>query len=1047
MKSLIKYFIRYPINGNLLVILIFIFGWFGFNSLKTTFFPNVENRSVTIQVVYPGASPEEIEEGVVLKIENNLKGLSGVEQVTSISNENFASITVDVLKNYDRNKILQDVKNAVDRIGSFPIGMEAPVIFNTEAREFAVSFAVSGDTGLLTLKNAAQRIENDLLAIDGISKISIDGYPEEEIEISFTEENLRNYQLTFEQVRQAVRASNLNMTGGTVKGEYEELLVRAKSKEYYAQDLENIILKTTADGRTVRLKDVAQIKDQWADSPKRTYLDGKRTVIITVSNTNQEDLITVSTRVKEYIDKFNQEDSPVKLAVVRDGAKILKQRISLLEKNGIYGAIMVLVFIAMFLNPRLGFWVALGLPISFMGMFILGGISGLTINMMSLFGMILVVGILVDDGIIIGESIYQKHEQGMPPEQAALAGTMHVLPAVFTAVMTTVLAFSVFFFLDGRMGEFMSDMAFVVIATLLFSLIEGAFILPAHIAHSKSMKPSAKKSRFELVINGFMMFMREKWYSPVLKHAISHKAITFSIAVGLLVLTFGAIKGGFIQTTYFPYIDRDNISVSIEMGSGTPDEITEARLDQIVAAARSVNEDFKEKRDDHRDVVLNIQKRVGPKSHEGNVRITLLEGEERNLESFHITNAIREKTGYLEGTENVTFGSAGHFGKAVSLSLQSHDFETLKLAKADLKQELSDLPSLKNITDSNLEGLKEINITLKEKSYLLGISLQDVISGIRQGFFGSEVQRLQRGLDEVRIWVRYEESERSSVGKLENMWIKLNDGREFPLKDIANFEVERGVLGINHIDGKRQILVTADMTNPKESVTDMLAGIRSDILPAIRENYSNVTIGFEGQRKDSAKTGRSAKTVVPIILILMFAIIVVTFRSFSQTITVFAMIPLGFIGVAGGHFIHGMPISIMSMFGIIALIGIMVNDSLVLVTEMNYLLKDGMKFRDAVFKAGITRFRPIVLTSVTTVAGLGPLILETSRQAQFLIPMAVSVAYGIIVATTITLIVLPVSLVLLNDIKYYLPNWIFKKKLTREDVEPAVRESRYEIEF
>ncbi|MFQ6609463.1 MAG: efflux RND transporter permease subunit [Fidelibacterota bacterium] len=1047
MRSLIKYFIKYPVNGNLLVALVFIFGWFGVNSLKTTFFPNIENRSVTIQVTYPGASPEEIEEGVVLKIENNLKGLSGVEQVTSKSNENFASIQVDVLKNYDRDKVLQDVKNAVDRISSFPVGMEAPVIFNTESWEFAVSFAVSGDTDLLTLKKAARKIENDLLAIDGISSITISGYPEEEIEISFREDDLRSYQLTFDQVRRAIQSFNLNMTGGTVKGKNEELLIRAKSKEYYAKDLENIILKTTGDGRMVRLKDVARVNDQWADTPNRTYLDGKRTVIITVSNTTQEDLINVSTLVQEYIDEYNRADSSVKLTVIRDGAKILKQRINLLVKNGIYGAALVLVFIAMFLNPRLGFWVALGLPVSFMGMFILGAMTGLTINMMSLFGMILVVGILVDDGIIIGESIYQKHEQGLPPVQAALQGTMHFLPAVFTAILTTILAFSVFFFLDGRMGEFMSDMAFVVITTLIISFIEVAFILPAHIAHSHAMKPQVKKSRIEQAINNFMLFMREKWYSPVLEKAISHKAITFAFTTGLLILTFGAIKGGFIGTTFFPYIDRDNINISVEMGSGTPDEITQIRLDQIEAAALAVNEEFKMKRKDRRDVVLNIQKRIGPNSHEGNVNITLLEGEERDLESFHITNAIREKTGYLAGVENITFGSAGHFGKAVSLSLQSHDFGTLIQAKTDLKKELNNLPSLKNVTDSNLEGLKEINISLKEKSYLLGISLQDVISGIRRGFFGTEVQRLQRGLDEVRVWIRYEESERTSVGKLENMWIRLSDGREFPLKNIANLEIKRGVLGINHIDGKRQILVTADMKNPKESVTDVLAGIRTDILPAIREKYPDITIGLEGQSKDSAKTAKSAKTVVPIILIMMFAVVVVNFRSFSQAIIVFAMVPFGFIGVAGGHFVHGMPISIMSMFGIIALIGIMVNDSLVLITEMNYLLRSGMKFREAVFRAGITRFRPIILTSVTTVAGLAPLILETSRQAQFLIPMAVTVAYGLLVATTITLIVLPVALVLLNDIKYYLPKWILRKNLSREDVEPAVRESRYEIEF
>ncbi len=1046
MKSLIKYFIRYNINANVLVLLVFIFGWFGMRSMKTTFFPVSEDRNATIQVTYPGASPEEMEEGVVLKIEDNLKGLSGIDRVTSKSSENFATIQVEVLKNYDSDRVLSDIKNAVDRINSFPTGMEPPVIFKTEGLTFVVDLAVSGDTDLKTLKKVARKIESDLLAIDGISKISLEGFPDEEIVISLREDRMRAYGLTFNQIRRAVQQANLNMTGGTIKGVKEELLIRALSKKYYGKDLENIIIKATPDGRIVRLKDIAKVEDQWADSPNRVYLDGNRTIRITVNNTKSEDLITVSNLVGTYMEKFNSENDDIKLTLIRDGAKILKQRISLLLKNGAYGGIFVVLFLALFLNPRLGFWVALGLPVAFMGMFMVGGMFGITVNMMSLFGMILVVGMLVDDGIVVGESIYQEHEKGVPTVSAALSGTMKVLPAVVSGVLTTAVAFSVFFFLDGRMGEFMSDMAFVVCATLIFSLMEGALILPAHIAHSRAMQKDAKKSTFERKMNNFMFWMRDKLYRPVLKSSATHKTIVFSVAVSLLIIAVGAIRGGIIKTTFFPYIDRDDITITVEMGSGTPADVTEAVLDRIEESVYAVNAELLKDRTDHSNVIESIIKQVGPQTNQGKLRLSLMPGDTRGVESFQIDNMIRKKTGTIPGVVNLSFGLGGHFGKAVSLSLQGEDIEQLYAAKEEARQALEDLESLKNVADSNLPGLKEVNIKLKEKTYLLGISLQDVISGIRQGFFGTEVQRLQRGLDEVKVWVRYEEDERSSIGNLENMYIRLSDGREFKLKDIANYSIQRGSLHIDHLDGKRQILITADMKNPKESVTDVLAGIRNEVLPPIQEKYPGITIGFEGQSHDTAKTAASAKIVIPIILIIMFIIIVLTFRSFTQAIVVFCMIPFGFIGVSVGHLIHGIPISMMSMFGIIALLGIMVNDSLVLITSMNHLLKEGLSFHDAVIKAGISRFRPILLTSVTTVAGLAPLILEKSLQAQFLVPMAITVAYGLMISTTVTLLVLPVSLILLNDIKYHLPRIFGFKKLTRESVEPAVREWRFENE-
>ena len=1045
MRKLIEYFIKYPVNGNIILVLILIFGYFGLSSMMTTFCPEMESRVALVQVMYPGASPEEVEEGVILKIENNLKGLSGIERISSISNENTGTVTVEIQKGFDIGKVLQDIKNAVDRINSFPVDMEPPVIFLSEMRDFTISLALKGDVSLKILKKYAQKIETDLLALDGISKLTIDGYPNEEISIRFKEDALDAYNLTLDQVVRAIQADNLNMTGGMIKGVDEELLVRAYSKKYTADDLKPTVIKATSDGRIVRLGDVATVTDTWEESPSKTYFNGVRSVVITVNKTISEDLLAISAKVRGYVDEFNVKDSPVELSIVRDGAVILRARIDLLTSNGMFGATLVLVFLALFLNMRLALWVALGIPVSFMGMFMIAGMIGLTINVMSLFGMILVVGILVDDGIVIAENIFSHHERGKSNLIAAIDGTMEVLPAVFSAIMTTVVVFAIFFFLDGRMGEFMSDMAFVVISTLLFSLVEGGFILPAHIAHSKALSKTLKPNKVEIIMGHFLQNLRDKVYKPILEYSIKHKTIALAVITVLLFTVFGAIKGGFIRTTFFPFIDRDNITISIEMDAGTPADITEQRLRVIEEATWIVNQQFKEERKDHLDIVTSVQLSVGPSTHAGSIKIVLLDGESRNLPTFSITSALRKQVGPILGAQKVSYGVGGNFGMPVSISLLGNDFNELQSAKEKLKADLSELSAIKDIVDNDQQGLREVKITLKDKAYLLGLNLRDVVSKVRQGFFGMEVQRLQRGLDEVKVWVNYGQDDRSSIGKLENMKIRMNDGREIPLKEIATFQMERGILGINHLDGKREVRVEAEMTNPTASVTDVMSDIKTNVIPEILTHYPSVSVSYEGQSRQSAKMGASVARVFPIILILMLSIIVFTFRSFAQTLIIFLMLPLGFIGVGLGHFIHNNAISALSAYGILALVGIMVNDALVLVTTFNNLIKEGMPFIEAVKTAALSRFRAILLTSLTTIAGLGPLILEKSLQAQFLIPMAISVAYGLLIATLITLVILPVSIVIMNDLKRLLIRMWTGVWPTPESVEPAYKELQEQI--
>ncbi|UZR93657.1 efflux RND transporter permease subunit [Chondrinema litorale] len=1045
MKSIIKYFIKYPIAGNALLAVTFIFGWFSLTSLRSAFFPESESTIINIRVTYPGSSPEEIEEGVVLKIEDNLKGLTGIKEISSVSQENAGSVTVEIEDAFDIDLILQDVKNAVDQISSFPDGMEPPSVYKQENLNIACTFTLSGDADLRTLKAYGRQVENDLRGIPGISKVELAGFPDEEIEISLREDDLRSYQLTFDQVTQAVRSANLEITGGTIKGEREELQIRSRSKEYYADNLKDIIVKASDDGTIIRLKDVADVEDKWADTPNRSYMNGNTAVTVIVNYTIEEDIIYISDRVNEYIEEFNQKNNYITATMIRDGAVVVNQRIDLLVENGIVGSFLVLVFLALFLKFRLAFWVALGIPVSFFGMFILASLYGISINISSLFGMIIVVGILVDDGIVISENIYQHYEKGKPPIKAAIDGTMEVVPAVFSAIITTVLAFSIFFFLEGRIGDFANNIAFVVIVTLSFSLIEGFFILPGHVAHSNSLKRGEKDGVVERKMANFMDWMKNKLYAPVLRFCINNHTMGLAIPLSFLILSLAAVAGGIVKTTFFAPLEFDVISIELTMPSGTSSAVTSEWLDKIEKAVFEVNDEFSEGREDSLEIIKFVDKRVGPSINTGSINISLLDAETRNVPSYLITNAIRERTGPIPEADKVSYGTRSIFGKPVSISLLGNNLEELNAAKEELKLALSDMPELKDVVDSDQEGLREIDIKLKEKAHLLGLTLQQVVNQVRYGFFGSEVQRLQRGLDEVKVWVRYKETDRRSVGNLEDMRIRTDSGQEFPLREIAFFEVQRGLIAINHLNGKREINVEADLADPNTSATDMMSIVSNQILPPVLSKYPTVAFEYGGQTKAASRTASSGSKVVFVVLILIFVVISLTFRSAVQALNVIITVPFGVIGVVWGHFIHGAPISFLSAYGILALIGIMVNDSLVLVGAFNNLLKEGYAFKDALFEAGLSRFRPIVLTSVTTIAGLGPLILETSFQAKFLIPMAISVAYGLGVATFLTLLTLPVLLASMNALKVHL-YWLWEgKKPTPEEMEPAVQELKAEI--
>jgi multidrug efflux pump subunit AcrB len=1043
MRKLIEYFVKYPVLGNSVMILIFVFGLFSFITTKTTFFPAEEARFININAFYPGASPEEIEEGITIKIEDAIKGITGVDRTTSTSNENSVSIQVELQYGADANVVLQDIQSTVNSISSFPVGMERLNVFKQEPLELVINLAVSGYVSLAELKRYGRQIERDLFSKQGISKLTLSGFPTEEIEVSFNENDLRAYGLTFEQTAGSIRAANIKITGGKIKGKNEELLIRADNKKYYAEDLKNHVLKTTRDGTIIRLKDVAEVKEKWSEDPNRFYYNGKQSISIVIQKTNDDDLFEIKEIVENYVNEFNSAHDDVRIDITRDRSKTIDYRMGILKNNGLIGIILIVLFLGLTLNPRLSFWVAISIPISFMGMFAIGAAYGLTINVMSLLGMILVVGILVDDGIVVAENIYAHYENGESPLKAAVNGTMEVLTSVFTGVVTTIIIFLIFFFLEGMLGNRAKDIAFVVGGALIFSLIELVIILPGHIAHSKALSGNGHKKKYIIdIIEKILFGVRDKLYKPLLKFSIKHPLVILSIPTAIFIITIGAVNGNIIKTTFYPNVEFDFVQITLELPAGTNDAITDSILAKIEDDAVEVSKEYLEQFPQNIPLLEGLTRNIGPNTHQGSVSLLLAGGEEREWDNITVRKALREKIGAIPEAEKLQIGSGRLFGMPVSIAIKSNNLEQLRDAKNELKEELNKIDQLKDVVDNDPKGLREVKISLNENAYNLGLSTRMVMNQVRGGFFGKEAQKLLRGIDEVKIWVRYAESQRREIEQLKYMRIRLADGRELPLSEIVDIEIGRGILAVNHIDGQRIIKVEADIASKDISVSNIIENIKSNILPEIKLKYPDVFWQFEGESRDSTKTMKSILRVVPSFLVLMFMLVVFTFRSFFQSVAVYILIPFSFIGVLWGHFLQGYIVSILSFFGAIALMGIVINDSLIFVNAFNRYLKRGQKFEEALINAGLSRFRPVILTSGTTIVGLAPLIFEPSYHAQFLSPMAISVAYGLIVGTVLTLLLIPTLLVLINKLKYNLQSLFGLENLSIEAVEPSIIEKK-----
>lgn len=1054
MRKLISTFVKFPFYANLVITFIVIAGLISLSHMKKSFFPEMTSRYISISVYYPGASPVEMEEGVTSRIEEAIRGIVGIKEITSTSSENSSSVLIETTGQYDIDETLMEVKNAVDGVSSLPSAAERPIVFKQRNTSRALFLSLSGTEDLFTLKEYAYRIEDDLLNSGIVSQMTIRGAPSPEISVEVRESDLLKYNLTLSEIGNAIYNNNRDISGGQIKSGTEEISIRLRSRSADPDEIASIPLRGTEAGGFITIRDVATVKKKSPINFYPAFRGSQPSVTFAIDKLPEEDLVTIDNFVKEYIEDFNQKNPGVHLNLIFSFLEILNSRLQLLVTNGILGFVLVVISLTLFLSFGVSFWVAWGIPSSFLAMFIIANLYGVTINMMSLFGMILVIGILVDDGIVIGENIYTHFEKGMNPRLAAVEGTMEVLPAVVTSVATTVAAFFPLLFLQGTNMENLREMALIVVIALIISLAEAFLVLPAHLSSRHVLnrnKYDQHKHKLKEWLENTISWIRDELYEPYLAWAIKWRYVLLSIPAALTMITIGLFGGGFIRTTYFPVVDFDSFELNIAFVPGSGEDQTYRYLHRFEDAVWKVNSQLKEKMNLDEDIIEDTRLQVGSAfsgqengAHAGRLTVHPTDLTNIDLTGLQIAELVRQAIGPIPEAEKFTVGGRNRWGSPVSVSLMSRNLDELTIAKDMLISYLNDMPVLKDIIENNAQGQQEILLELKPKAYFLGLNEATISNQIRQGFYGDQIQRLQHGRDEIRVWVRYPAEDRQYVGQLEQMKIKTASG-SYPLSVLADYKVERGPVSIRRYNGQRETRVEADLVDPYASVPEILNKISMEIIPQIKQKCPGIGIVFQGQQRESALTIEKLKTYFSVAFAVIVLILMIHFKSIQQPFIILLMIPLSMIGAFWGHGIHGKPVSILSALGMVALSGVIVNDAVVFLSRFNDLMKEGKKVNEAIIEAGKSRLRPIILTTLTTAIGLFPLILEQSHQAQFLIPMAISLAYGVAFGTIFILLFFPILIKILNDIRVHAVALWTGEKPEPEEVEFAVINSKRSI--
>ena len=1039
-QGILGWFASNHVAANLLMLLIVVAGLFSLHSTRLEVFPEMSLDMINIMVPYLGASPSDVEEGVCLRIEEAIAGVDGIKRMTSTAGEGMGSMLVEVEEFADVKEVLDDVKAEIDTIITFPKETEKPIIAELKTRFKVISIVLSGDVSEQTLRTLADQIRDDITAKKNITYATISGIRPYEISIEVSEENLRRYNLSFDQVTRAVRNSSLDVPAGSVKTSGGEILIRTKGQKYYGLEFEKVIVVTRNDGTQIRLSDIATVRDEFQDMDLSARFDGKRCASIQVSRTGEQDALDVARTVKEYVrEKRNSLPTGMSLALWEDDTEFLRARLSLLTRNGYIGLVLVFVCLTFFLNVRLAFWTAVGILISFLGAFWMIPQFGVTINMMSLFALIMVLGLVVDDAIVVGENIFSYRQQGLDRLDAAIKGVQEMCWPVIAAVLTTIIAFIPLAYTSGIMGKILRVLPIVVISVLTFSLVEALLILPAHLS-SKRGKPGKGIRRFTDKINdftdrGLKSFVNGPFASFV-ERAVRWRYVTLAFGIAIFLTTVGIVAGGYVKFVFFDAIEADNVVALLKMPLGTPVEQTRAVAERIEAAAFDTIEEFDDKQGDSTSLRKHIATTIGAhptvgrggpvqvdlggggQSHLAEVNIELLGAEDRDLSSSAVKNRWRELVGEVAGASSLKFISEFvSTGDPINVELSHQNFDVLLAASEKLKGILRNYTGVGDIQDDFEPGKAELKLKLKDSGRTLGLTLSDLARQVRQGFYGDEVQRIQRGRDDIRVMVRYPQAERRSLADMENMRIRLPDGTEIPFDTVAEVQYGRGYSAIKRIDRRRVVSVSADvdktLANANVINRDLLAGV----LPELAREFSGVQYRFGGEQREMNESLGSLKTNFIIAMLAIYGLLAVQFKSYSQPAIIMSAIPFGIVGATIGHLLMGYNLGIMSMFGVVALSGVVVNDSLIMIDLINRERRSGIELSQVLRNCATRRFRPIMLTTVTTFFGLLPMIAERSLQARFLIPMAISLAFGVMFATCITLVLVPSLYMILEDIK------------------------------
>ncbi|BBB32229.1 RND family efflux pump inner membrane protein [Thermotomaculum hydrothermale] len=1032
MRKIVEWTVKNHVTANLLLVFILSYGFINMKNSNVEVFPYYSLDMISITVPYRGATPKDVEESVCARIEEEIAGIDGIKEIKSTASEGIGTVIVEIQKGYDSRKLLDEIKNAVDRITNFPQEIDKPIITEVSRRTEVLKILVYGDANEKDIKRIAEKIRDDLTSLKEISLVQISASRPYEISINVPRESLEKYNLSLSDISKIVRANCIDIPAGRIKTKDSEILVRTKGLKYTSKDFANIPIINNINGNIVRLKDIATIVDGFEDVDSKVELDGKLTAVINVYRIGKQSALTIEKTVKKYLkeeEKYLPEG--VHTVILGNMADILRSRLNLLLRNAAQGLVLVLIMLAMFLEIRLALWVAAGIPVSFLGAFIILPHFGISVNMISLFAFIVCLGMVVDDAIVIGEHIFYKIERGVPKMKASIEGTMEMALPVFLSVSTTIAAFYPLLNVEGIFGKFMFAIPAVVISVLTISLLEALFILPSHLAWIKD-RESKLYNILPKYFNKKLDYFIENYYLKLLRKALDYKYITLSIGFFMLLFTLGFFASGHLKFLFFPKVDSDQVVCAIKLPEGASAIETQKAVSYVQKKAfeleREINKKYGKKIIKH--IVATIGSQPYSNRHNtskvtnnfssnlGEVALELEKSDKRNLDSNIVANMWRRITGEVPGVESISFTSSlFSSGEAINIQLAADDFELLKKLAKELENKLREFKGVYDIKDNLQGGKKELKLKLTDFGKVLGFNVATLGEQVRGAFYGLESVRIQRGKDDVRVMVRFPENERNSKYFLDTLKVKAPDGSMVPLKYVATYKISPSYSVITRANRRRVVNVMADVNEKVADADKILNKLKKGYLRKLKENYPGLSYSFEGQNKEKRDSMKSMIEGFWIAILLIYILLAIPFNSFRIPIVIMTAIPFGIIGAVWGHVLLGYDLSLLSFFGIVALTGVLVNDSLVLIDAIYQFKKEKPELSkyELAIEACKKRFRPVILTSITTFGGLMPLIFEKSVQAKFLIPMALSLGFGVLFATGITLILIPSLYLIFED--------------------------------